>query len=629
MKKQSTFLISLILACTLQASEYHVSKSGSDENEGSQTQPFQAISKAADKAQAGAVITGHAGVSRERINPPRGEAAALPNILWLVSEDNSPFWVSCYGSPNAKTPHIDQLAVEGFRYTHCYDNSAVCAPTRNTWLTGLHCISTGNQPMRSRYALPPEIYNQTYIDQLLAAGYNVSAKYKQDYNFSGRDGETLRGNLSKDWGQLPADQPFFIVRNYAESHESRAFPKETPVRADPAAMVLHPYHPDLPGIRQSYARYTDSIAKLDERIGENIDWLKKTGRYEDTIIIYCSDHGGVLPRSKRFLYNSGTHCPLIVRIPEKFKHLWPAEKPGSTVDRLVSFVDMPKTWLSLAGAEIPSTYQGTIFLGEHTEPEPKHHFAYRGRADECLDMARAIRDKSHTYIKNYYPYIPNGQKLNYLWHIQATQVWEQHFLEGKTTPIQSQFFLLRPAHQFFDDVADYDNIQNLIDRPEHQETITSLQQALRQQQLEFYDSGLLPEDMRNRRAAEHQITLYELVRNPRLYPLEAYLDAADLALSRAPANLPTFLKNLSDPDEGLRWWAINGLKNLGPHAKSAHQEILQAAEHDSAQEVRLLAAWILHDFGETAVFENVIADIQKVGIQSVSHYETTVKQVAR
>ena len=135
--------------------------------------------------------------------------------------------------------------------------------------------------------------------------------------------------------------------------------------------------------------------------------------------------------------------------------------------------------------------------------------------------------------------------------------------------------------------------------------------------------------MRNRRAAEHQITLYELVRNPRLYPLEAYLDAADLALSRVPENLPTFLENLSDPDEGLRWWAINGLKNLGPYAKSAQKEILQAAEHDSAQEVRLLAAWILYDFGETAVFENVIADIQKVGIQSVSHYETTVKQVAR
>ena len=552
---------------------------------------------------------------------------ARPNILWLVSEDNSTYWVSCYGSPNAKTPNIDRLAAEGFRYTHCYDNSAVCAPTRNTWLTGLHCVSTGNQPMRSKYELPSEVYNHTYIDQLLAAGYNVAAKGKQDYNFAGRDWKSIRGNLGKAWGELPAEKPFFIVRNYGESHESRAFPMKKSLHADPAEMTLRPYHPDVPDVRQSYARYTDSVAKMDKRIGENIAWLQKTGRYDDTIIIYNSDHGGVLPRSKRFLYNSGTHCPLIIRIPEKFKHLWPAEEPGSTVDRLVSFVDMPKTWLSLAGADIPSTYQGTIFLGEDMEPEPAHHFAYRGRADECLDMARAIRDKSHTYIKNYYPYIPNGQKLDYMWQIKATQAWEQHFLEGKTSPIQSQFFLPRPPHQFFDDRADYENIHNLIDQPEHLEKIEALQQALRQQQLMYYDSGLLPEDMRHRRAAEHQLTLYELVRDPKLYPLEDYLNAADLALSRDPANLPAFVKNLANPDEGLRWWAINGLKNLGPEAKSAQKEILQAAQNDSAQEVRLLAAWILHDFGEIDTYQDVISNIETKGIQTKSHFESTIKRV--
>jgi hypothetical protein len=244
-------------------------------------------------------------------------------------------------------------------------------------------------------------------------------------------------------------------------------------------------------------------------------------------------------------------------------------------------------------------------------------------------MARAIRDKSHTYIKNYYPYIPNGQKLNYMWKIRATQAWETHFKEGKTTPVQSQFFLPRPSQQFFDDEADYDNIKNLIDRPEHREKIASLQQALRQQQLQCFDSGLLPEDMRNRRAAEHQLTLYELVRDPALYPLEDYLDAADLALSGDPGNLPALLENLASSDEGLRWWAINGFKNLGAEAKSAQKEILHEAQNDTAKEVRLFAAWILHDFGEVNTYQAVIADIEKAGIESKSHYETTVKLLAR
>ena len=76
---------------------------------------------------------GHAGASDDR-----------PNILWLTSEDNGISWVSCYGGKNSRTPAIDQLAKEGFRYTHCFDNAAVCAPTRSTWITGTVAISNGH-----------------------------------------------------------------------------------------------------------------------------------------------------------------------------------------------------------------------------------------------------------------------------------------------------------------------------------------------------------------------------------------------------------------------------------------------------------------------------------------------------
>ena len=85
-----------------------------------------------------------------------------PNVLWITSEDNSIEWVGCYGAKNAKTPHIDQLAKEGFRYLYCFDNGAVCAPTRSSWITGMHAISNGTQPMRSGFEIPPFIrfYNE-------------------------------------------------------------------------------------------------------------------------------------------------------------------------------------------------------------------------------------------------------------------------------------------------------------------------------------------------------------------------------------------------------------------------------------------------------------------------------------
>ena len=74
-------------------------------------------------------------------------AAEQPNLLWITSEDNSISWVGCYGSKNTETPNIDQLAAEGFRYTHCFDNAAVCAPTRSTRITGHYAISIGTQPV--------------------------------------------------------------------------------------------------------------------------------------------------------------------------------------------------------------------------------------------------------------------------------------------------------------------------------------------------------------------------------------------------------------------------------------------------------------------------------------------------
>ena len=101
------------------------------------------------------------------------------------------------------------------------------------------------------------------------------------------------------------------------------------------------------------------------------------------------------------------------------------------VDRLVSFIDMPKTWLSLAQASIPEIMQGRIFLGPQTEPEPEYSFSYRGRMDERYDETRVVRDKRFIYIKNYMPYVKWGQHLTYLWQMAAMQAWEQSFKDGK------------------------------------------------------------------------------------------------------------------------------------------------------------------------------------------------------
>jgi arylsulfatase A-like enzyme len=515
-----------------------------------------------------------------------------PNILWVNSEDNSAQWLSCYGSPNARTPNLDQLAAEGFRYTHCYSNSAVCAPTRTTWITGVHAISMGTQPMRSRYAISHSLIPY-WPDQLASVGY-VATNFsgKNDFNIGSRpDSHTWKAaNGSNEWSKLKMQQPFVAFKTIGISHESSTFPSKkrgfTAELGD--QMILHPYHPDLEAIRSSYSRYSQAIFKMDQEFGKLLLDLEAEGLRDSTIIIYCSDHGGVLPRSKRFLYTSGTHCPLIIYIPEKWKHLWPAKSPGMPVDRLVSFIDMPKTVLSLTGASIPSSMQGRIFLGEETESASPFHFSYRGRADKTVDMVRGIRTKKYLYLKNYMPWAPHGQFLSYMWKMEATPAWHNHYEEGKCTPVEARFFETRPLEEFYDEENDYHNIQNLVEDSKHQKTIAHLRKELRNHQLMHFDSGLLPEQMRIKRAEKHMLTIYEMVRRPDLYPLEQYLDYSDMVLERNPDNLVQLMEGTKSEDEAIRYWSICGLAYLGKDAQSALTEIDQLTE-DEFIEIQVMA----------------------------------------
>lgn len=525
-------------------------------------------------------------------------ASSSPNILWITSEDNSIEWISCYGSKNAKTPHIDQLAKEGFRYLYCFDNGAVCAPTRSSWITGMHSISNGTQPMRSGFEIPESI--SFYNELLQKAGYFTSNCSKTDYNLRGPKGRNPKdfwnysgGDYAGTWKKRKDGQPFFTVYNIGESHESRAFGDHNDESIDPNKMILAPYHPDLPEMRNTYAKYASAVSKMDKLVGQAIENLKKDNLYEDTILVYNSDHGGVLARSKRFLYSSGIHCPLIVRIPGKWKHLYPKGKePGSTIDRIVSFIDMPKTWVSLTGAEMTDNFQGRIFLGPDTEPEPQYHFSWRSRADERFDCVRVMRDEQFAYHKNYAPFAPNGQYLAYMHNMKATGAWERHHQAGKTNSVTGRFFEPRPSEEFYDNFKDFHNIDNQIDDPLHQAKIKELKKELRRQQLKYFDCGLMPEEMRARIIKENKTTVYAFVRDPALYPLAKYLDYSDLALSRKKANLKTLSKGLTNKDPVIRYWSVVGLLLLEEHAKPAINDLKKAL--NDQDEIPSLAAWAIY-----------------------------------
>jgi N-sulfoglucosamine sulfohydrolase len=527
-------------------------------------------------------------------------AQERPNILWLTSEDNNIHWVGCYGNEHAETPNIDALATEGFRYTHCYANAPVCAPSRSTWITGLHALSMGTHNMRSRYPIPHDQIKY-YPDHLKAAGYYVSNGHKTDFNIGGRKDkdcwdatdEYIPNGQKVDWEILERKQPFFKIVNFSESHESKAQGDVENTLHDPSNIALHSYHPDNADIRKNYAKYHDAVKRMDGHLGEVLAKLEESGMAENTIVIYCSDHGGVLPRSKRYLFASGIHSPLIIRIPEKYKSLYPADSPGEVVDQIVSFIDMPKTWLSLAGAGVPEKMQGKVFLGDQKEAERDYHFAFRGRMDERLDNARAVYDKEYVYIRNYMPYAPWVQHLNYLWLMKATGSWEKSAFSGELPLHQSKFLFPKIyTEELYNLKDDWDNNRNLIDNPKYALKVESMRDALKEWQIKIHDSGLIPESELVRLAGEQKLTHYEFVRQPELYDVGQLIEISDLALEQDPANLDKLRSGLNHNELGVRYWSMVGCFLL-------HDELAGTlALNDASDEVKALAAWTLVQSGQ-------------------------------
>lgn len=452
-----------------------------------------------------------------------------PNILWIVSEDNSAYYLHCYGNRFATTPNIDQLAKNGFLYTHAYANSPVCAPARNAILTGAYAASNGNEQMRSYYYTSDQV--GTYAAYMRQAGYYCTNNDKTDYNSKTLDPKAIWDESSHKahYKNRPEGKPFFAVFNLFESHES-CLHKPIPdslLRHNLQALELAPYHPDTREIRHDYAQYYDKIEEMDARVGELLKELEESGLADNTIVFYYGDNGGVIARSKRFVFESGTHIPLIVSIPEKYKHLYPANKPGEKIDRLVSFVDLAPTVLSLAGAPIPDYMQGYAFLGEAKTADPEYAFMTRGRMDERYDHSRAVRDKQYRYIRNYMPFRIYGQHISYLYNAPSARSWLESYKAGKCNETQRVFWNTKPVEELYNLENDPWEIHNLAFDPEYKDVLMRMRTALTGWISSVKDVGLIPEPDYDVYAGEK--SMYDYMRSSAC-PFNELVKASELAI---------------------------------------------------------------------------------------------------
>ena len=525
-----------------------------------------------------------------------------PNILWLTCEDMNPD-LGCWGDGYSVTPNLDRLARDGVRYTHAFATNPVCSPARSSLLLGTYAVSTGTQRLRSRFPIPAAFTG--YPASLRKAGYYCTNNVKTDYNTS--DEPRLKAECWDEcsgkahWRNRKDGQPFFAVFNSVQTHQSstsfidREFPNisDTKGMHDPAKAPVPPYYPDTPTVRKTVAQYYDAISSMDRTVGKLLDQLEADGLADNTIVFFFSDHGRGLPRGKRTLYDSGLRVPLIVRFPERYRHLSPG-KANTTIGRMVSFVDFGPTVISLAGLDPPKFMQGKSFLGHASQAARDCVFGGRDRVDEAYEVSRSVRDSRYLYIRNYFPHLSWMQPEHYSDQAPMRPEMAQMERDKRLNAEQMTYAgPTKPCEELFDTRTDPHQVHNLARLPEHRATLAKLRKKLQDWQMEIRDIGFMPEgeSWRNSQAGRKP---WDCARDESIYPLERILQAAGLV--GQPDAVEKQIALLGDPNPTIRYWAAVGLRASGSTAAGV-KSALRKALGDACPEVRVEAASALISLG--------------------------------
>lgn len=539
--------------------------------------------------------------------------ADRPNVVWIVSEDNSKHYLKLFDPDGAETPNIAELAARGLTFARAFSNAPVCSVARTTLATGCHAprIGTLNHRRLEPARLPAGL--RLFSGLLREAGYYATNRSKEDYN-TAKDAEAWdESSKTASWRNRPDPaQPFFHMESHAESHESSLhfdaslMATET-TGHDPAKVVLPPYFPDTPLFRYTKARYLDRIRRIDEIVGETVAKLEDDGLLEDTFVFYFGDHGGVLPRSKGYLYESGLHVPLVVRIPEKWKRLAPLAA-GATVTGFVSFIDFGPTVLNLAGVAVPDLMDGKPFLGSGVTAESlaarDSALGSADRFDEKIDLVRSLRKGDWKYVRNYQPYQPDGLQNNYRYQMAAYREWRDLYDAGRLGSDQRAFFEPKAPEALYDLASDPHETRNLASDPAHRGRLLAMREELRRRLKAMPDLGFYPESVLVAEA------LSDAVAFGRSHAAEIadLIDTADLVLAPFAESEAALREAFASANPRMRFWAATAASACGRDASDL-VELARPLLADAAPYVRVRAAEFLALAGASDPREALVAAV--------------------
>ncbi len=517
-----------------------------------------------------------------------------PNIVWLVTEDNSIHYMNLYTKGGAEMPAISALANQGVVFDNAFSNAPVCSVARSTIITGAYAPRIGTQYHRkmSQVKLPNNIKPlPIYLKQ---AGYYVTNNAKEDYNFIKEEKIWDESSLKATYKNRKDGQPFFHVQNFHNTHEGKLHFNEKQLSEALNSNNLDsikpfPYHPDTPTFRYTQSLLHNHHKDVDKEMGKFIENLEKEGLMENTIIFYYGDHGGVLPRSKGYLYESGLNVPMVVRIPKKWKKLSPF-KGGTRTSSFVDFVDLVPTVLSLAGIKIPEGIDGTPFMGKGLKKSQIEKqdttFGYADRFDEKYDLVRSVRKGKYKYIRNYQPFNLDGLYNYYRYKMLAYKEWYKLYQEKKLNKIQSRFFNAKSPEALYDIEKDPHEINNLAQNAQYKETLINLRETLNNHVISQADLSFFPEPYFLENGLEDALGFGQENKNL----IKEIVTTADLSLQPYNEVSAKIKDALNNTNPWIRYWGLITCSSFRLEAKEHLNKIKSIFENDSENLVKIRAA---------------------------------------
>lgn len=410
-----------------------------------------------------------------------------PNFLIIVCEDISPY-IRCFGDSIAVTPNLDNFSKESILHNNMFTCIGVSSPSRYSLITGRYAPNDGANYMRANYfdkdfsiVAPKGV--KCYTEQLRKQGYYCTNNAKTDFQFDAPLSIWDEQGNKAHWKNRPKGTPFLSIFNLNVTHESQIWKRTNkPLAVSPDKIILPPYYPDNKTVRHDMAVLYSNIKEMDSDFEKLLNELKESEEYKNTIVIFYSDNGGPMPRSKREIKDSGTKVPFMIHFPDN-------SGAGTINSNLNMFVDIPSTILSLANIK-PATYmQGEAMYGKYKGKTRKYVFGATDRFDEQVEKRASIRDNQFLYIRNYMPKQSIYRPVKFRLDMPMMRNMLELLDKGELNEIQKQWFDNNAApEELYDCTKDPHQINNLATNNEYKKVLTKMRRLFKDEWINKYNA---------------------------------------------------------------------------------------------------------------------------------------------